>query len=142
VYAQFAIEMQNSGSGFRAGAFFQITGHVSLLGMVSIDIVLRLEAVYAGGVMTATGHVSYSVKLFMFSISVEKDVSMRLGSGGQSSHIVLPSPPRDEVAAIAGPDGFIPGLADAFAAADSKPPNYPCSNDPLCYAKRYVDMLI
>jgi len=142
VYAQFAIELRNSGSGFRAGAFFQISGHVSLLGMVSIDIVLRLEATYASGVMTATGHVSYSIKLFMFSISVEKDVSMRLGSSGQSNAMVLPSIPRNEVAGLAGPDGFVPGMAAAFAAADSKAQTNLCSNDPLCYAKRYIDMLI
>jgi hypothetical protein len=54
VYAQFGIELLNSGSGFRAAAFFQISGHVSLLGMVSIDIVLRLEASYYGGVMQAS----------------------------------------------------------------------------------------
>jgi hypothetical protein len=136
VYAQFAIELQNSGNGFRAGAFFQITGHVSLLGMVSIDIVLRLEATYADGIMTATGHISYEIKLFMFSISVSTDVSMRLGSGGQGSRLVSPIPPQNKIAALAGPDGFVPGLAAAFAAAEKTGPARPS------FAQRYVNMLI
>jgi hypothetical protein len=135
VYAQFAIELQKSGNGLRAGAFFQITGHVSLLGMVSIDIVLRLEATYANSVMIATGHISYEIKLFMFSISVSKDVTMRLGSNGQSSRMIFPSPPQNEVAALAGPDGVIPGIAAAFAAADP-PPGVSSS------AQRYINMLI
>ncbi len=151
VYAQFAIELQNSGSGFRAGAFFQITGHVSLLGMVSIDIVLRLEATYAGGKMTATGHVSYEIKLFMFSISVSADVTMNLGSGGQSSGFVSPSTSPYEIAAAAGPDAFIPkeeiaavrepddfviGMGAVFAAAGQRGPQM------ASYALRYVSMLI
>jgi hypothetical protein len=131
VYAQFAIELQKSGSGFRAGAFFQITGHVSILGIISVDIVFRLEASYGDGVMVATGHFSITIKLFMFSVSVSRDVSMTLGSHGQSGELIFPSAPRTEIAAIAGVDGTIPGLSDAFAALTALTP-----------AQRYVAMLL
>jgi hypothetical protein len=131
VYAQFAIELRQSGNGLRAGAFFQITGHVSLLGIVSIDIVLRLEATYANNVMLATGYVSYEVKLFMFTVAAHCNVTMRLGSGGQSSGRLEP-PPGNELAGLPGPDGFVPGLAAAFAAAAPSQSS----------ARRYVNMLL
>lgn len=135
VYAQFAIELQQYKGGLRATAFFQITGHVSLLGIVSIDMVLRLEASYSNNVMTASGYVSYEVKMFMFSVSVQCNVTMNLGSNGQSSAMhELPGPPGNALAGITGSDGFVPGLAAAFAAADQ-----PAG---LTYAQRYVNMLV
>ena len=135
VYAQFAIELRSNAAGFRTAAFFQITGHVSILGIISVDLVFRLEASYGGGVMIATGHFSITIKLFMFSVSVSRDVSMRLGSNGQSNATRqdMPAfqnrPPANEVAALGGPDGFVPGLADAFASTDT-------------FAQRYVSLLL
>jgi hypothetical protein len=139
VYAQFAIELRNNGGGFTAGAFFQITGHVSICGVLSVDMVFRLEASYGAGVMIATGHFSITVKLFMFSFSVSRDVSMQMGSGGQhSTRLAAPpiraSTPQILVAALRGPDGAVSGLADAFAAADPPPGTSP--------AARYLKLLL
>ena len=128
VYAQFAIELRVANPGFSTGAFFQITGHVSILGIVSVDLVFRLEASYGSGVVTASGHFSIEIKLFMFSLSVSRDVSMHLGSGGQSS-LELPRVPGNELAALPDGSGFAPGLAAAFDASTN-------------WAQRYVDMLI
>ena len=127
VYAQFAIELRVANGGYTTGAFFQITGHVSILGIISIDLVFRLEAYYSNGVMTASGHFSIKIKLFMFSISVSRDVSMHLGSHGQA-RIESPVPPGNQLAALPDASGFSPGLAAAFEAAES-------------YALRYVKTL-
>lgn len=122
VYAQFAIEARNNGGGFSTGAFFQITGHVSICGILSVDLVFRLEASYGNGVMVASGHFSISVSLFMFSFSVSRDVSMQMGSGGQRSARLNAPPlgsnaPRNLVAVLERPGEIVPGMADAFFSA-------------------------
>jgi len=138
VYAQFAIEARNNGAGFSTGAFFQITGHVSICGILSVDLVFRLEASYSNSVMVASGHFSISVSLFMFSFSVSRDVSMQMGSGGQRSTRLdapplRPSAPRNLVAALERPGEIVPGLADAFFSGGA-----PAGS----FAHRYLQILL
>ena len=130
VYAQFAIELRNTGAGFRTGAFFQITGHVSICGIISVDLVFRLEASYADAVMTASGHFRFSVSFFMFSFTVERDISMSLGRNGQQSSAI---PRAGELREVATLDAGGLAMADAFF---GRPP------DPAeSAAARYVYLL-
>jgi hypothetical protein len=55
-----------SGGGqndLRLGAYILIVGHVSILGIVSASISLRLDATYGGGHFTGTGTFSISIKI-------------------------------------------------------------------------------
>ncbi len=74
----------NSGQGdLSLGIFLIIGGEVSILSIVSANILLRLDATYANGAFTCTGLFSISIKIcWCFTLSVSEEVSCTLGSGG------------------------------------------------------------
>jgi hypothetical protein len=60
-------------------------GEVSILGIVSVDLLLALEARYDGSKLTCTGTLKLSIKMgWIFSIDIDTQVSFTLGSGGGS----------------------------------------------------------
>jgi hypothetical protein len=74
----------NSGQGdLSLGIFLLIGGEVSILSIVSANIVLRLDATYQNGTFTCRGLFSISIKIcWCFTLDVHEEVSCRLGSGG------------------------------------------------------------
>jgi hypothetical protein len=74
----------NSGQGdLSLGIFLLIGGEVSILSIVSANILLRLDATYQNGSFTCRGLFSISIKIcWCFTLSVSEEVSCRLGSGG------------------------------------------------------------
>ena len=82
VYAYFGITVgytasTKSAPDLQIAIVLMFLGQVSLLGFVSISLVLSLSAQYqSGGKLVGHGHVSYSIKIGpFFSINVSADVS-------------------------------------------------------------------
>ena len=135
VYAHFGIDGTLSDGHFHFGVFLLFAGHVSLLGIVSIDVSMYLEASYDGGTVHAWGHVEYKIKMFMFTLEVSVDVGTRINSTGQSGALRQNDAPV--LAALETGDGNVPGLAYAFAHAGTTD-----SSPPLTPAERYIRMLV
>lgn len=74
----------NSGGGdLSLGIFLLIGGEVSILSVVSAQVMLKLEATYSGGVFTCRGIFSISIKIcWCFTLNVSEEVHCSLGSGG------------------------------------------------------------
>ena len=74
----------NSGGGdLSLGIFLLIGGEVSILSIVSAQVMLKLEATYSGGVFTCRGIFSISIKIcWCFTLDVSEEVHCSLGSGG------------------------------------------------------------
>jgi hypothetical protein len=74
----------NSGQGdLSLGIFLLIGGEVSILSIVSANILLRLDATYQNGAFSCRGLFSISIKIcWCFTLDVHEEVSCRLGSGG------------------------------------------------------------
>jgi len=83
----------NTGRGdLSLGIFLLIGGEVSVLGIISASILLRLDATYDNGVFTCRGLFSISIKIcWCFTLNVSQQVSCRLGSGGGLAYNDLPS---------------------------------------------------
>lgn len=85
----------NSGQGdLSLGIFLIIGGEVSILSIISANILLRLDANYQNGAFTCRGLFSISIKIcWCFTLSVSEEVSCRLGSGGGLAYVEsLPLP--------------------------------------------------
>jgi hypothetical protein len=74
----------NSGQGdLSLGIFLLIGGEVSILSIVSANILLRLDATYENGSFTCRGMFSISIKIcWCFTLNVSEEVSCHLGGGG------------------------------------------------------------
>jgi hypothetical protein len=83
----------NSGHGdLSFGIFLLIGGEVSVLSIISANILLRLDATYENGSFTCRGLFSISIKIcWCFTLSVSEEVSCRLGSGGGLAYAEAPS---------------------------------------------------
>jgi hypothetical protein len=83
----------NSGKGdLSLGIFLLIGGEVSILGIVSASILLRLDATYENGSFTCRGLFSIQIKIcWCFTLSVSEEVSCHLGSGGGLAYNEMPS---------------------------------------------------
>jgi hypothetical protein len=84
----------NSGQGdLSLGIFLLIGGEVSILSIVSAQIMLKLEAAYSGGVFTCRGIFSISIKIcWCFTLEVHEEVHCSLGSGGGIAYLEEPLP--------------------------------------------------
>ncbi len=84
----------NSGQGdLSLGIFLLIGGEVSILSIVSAQVMLKLEATYAGGVFTCRGIFSISIKIcWCFTLEVHEEVHCSLGSGGGIAYLEEPLP--------------------------------------------------
>lgn len=83
----------NSGKGdLSLGIFLLIGGEVNILGIVSANILLRLDATYENGSFTCRGLFSIQIKIcWCFTLSVSEEVSCHLGSGGGLAYNEIPS---------------------------------------------------
>jgi gas vesicle protein len=85
----------NSGQGdLSLGIFLLIGGEVSILSIVSANILLRLDATYENGSFTGRGIFSISIKIcWCFTLNVHEEVTCHLGSGqGIAYNEPLPFP--------------------------------------------------
>ena len=84
----------NSGQGdLSLGIFLLIGGEVSILSIVSAQVMLKLEATYSGGVFTCRGIFSISIKIcWCFTLEVHEEVHCSLGSGGGIAYLEEPLP--------------------------------------------------
>lgn len=84
----------NSGQGdLSLGIFLLIGGEVSILSVVSAQVMLKLEATYSGGVFTCRGIFSISIKIcWCFTLEVHEEVHCSLGSGGGIAYLEEPLP--------------------------------------------------
>jgi archaellum component FlaC len=85
----------NSGQGdLSLGIFLLIGGEVSILSIVSANILLRLDATYENGSFTGRGIFSISIKIcWCFTLNVHEEVTCHLGSGqGMGYNDPLPFP--------------------------------------------------
>jgi hypothetical protein len=85
----------NSGQGdLSLGLFLLIGGEVSILSIVSANILLRLDATYENGSFTGRGIFSISIKIcWCFTLNVHEEVTCHLGSGqGMGYNDPLPFP--------------------------------------------------
>ena len=84
--------MFNSGQGdLSLGIFLLIGGEVSILSIVSAQVMLKLEASYSGGVFTCRGLFSISIKIcWCFTLEVHEEVQCSLGSGSNFAYLEEP----------------------------------------------------
>jgi hypothetical protein len=85
-------------------------GEVSILGIVSVDLLLALEARYDGSSLTCTGTLSLSIKMgWIFSIDIHTQVSFTLGGGG-GSRLAAQNANASLLAAAPAPDPIAAAL--------------------------------
>jgi hypothetical protein len=114
----------NSGKGdLSLGIFLLIGGEVSILSIVSANILLRLDATYQNGAFTCRGLFSISIKIcWCFTLSVSEEVSCQLGSGGGMTYAdPLPLP----FAPSASPDFRLTAASISSVPPASELLNYP-----------------
>jgi hypothetical protein len=112
-------------------AFIELLGEVDVLGIISVQIEVRLSLTYDPPVLTGTGSVSISVKIcWCFSISVNVDISMSFGDSGggiQSHQTRVSGPSRAALTRAARP-------ATRTAAPPAPPPPNPTQAAAECVA--------
>ena len=115
-----------NGGGLQLGVMILVTGQVSLLGIIDVNIALLLEAEYnSGGGLTGRGSVSMSIKIcWCFTLSVHESVEYTFGASASKKT----APAAHHMAA----------LADLPAAGVTPPPFYQTYHDA---AVNYVNML-
>lgn len=107
-----------------------VVGQVSVLGIVSVYLQLRLDAKYGNGTFIGRGTVVFRIKIcWCFTLSVRKSVEMRLGGRG-ANRAALEAPAGD-VRLLVQPDEEVEWMP-----ADASPD---ATYDDI--ASRYIDML-
>ncbi len=124
----------NSGSGdLSLGVFLLIGGEVSILGIVSASILLRLDATYENGTFTCRGLFSISIKIcWCFTLNVSEEVSCHLGSGGGVASYRKPTLPWEQEP---DSDFFLPASAISSVPAKSELDLY------TDFADRYLQLV-
>jgi hypothetical protein len=101
-YLGLAAEFHSSGGGttFSLAVVFIIDGNVVVLGILTVDINLTLEVIYADGEVTGYGNLRVRAKLGpFFSISVDKSITYKMGGGSSSGQ--AQTPPQQRIAQAA-----------------------------------------
>jgi hypothetical protein len=115
-----------NGGGLQLGIMILVTGQVSLLGIIDVNIALLLEAEYSsGGGLTGRGSVSMSIKIcWCFTLSINESVEYTFGASASTKT----APATQHIAA----------LAAVSATVAAPPPFYQTYHDA---AVNYVTML-
>ena len=125
-------ESGGGGSDLRVGIYILITGQISVLGIVSAYVGLRLEATYGGGQFIGRGTFTISITIcWCFTLNVSQQVTMSLGGGGNGNDASLRSPFEN---------GPFPRMLDDGVASDNPLPVIPMP-DFGQIATLYINML-
>jgi hypothetical protein len=118
IFANLAI---GTGGGLQLGVMILVTGQVSLLGVIDINISLLLEAEYSsGGGLVGRGSVNVSIKIcWCFTLSVHESVEYTFGASASNKK---PDPQPHAIAARALPVATLSAAILPATAAATNPP--------------------